>query len=299
MSGEKIVLENEATASSPLLEATTTPPLPSDEQTVLDDGPINPFPLHYEMILRILDHLPYDDWSRLGRTCRFFSTVVKPVLEIYKEIHVLDDRLIRHPIFRKHKIPIEKLKVILQEAEVALNLYFGKFSEHSLWKFAAICGMKELVAELLGDKQKSVQDEFKLGPLHYYIIGGHTDLMLEFIAENYPNFSALNDPTYGLPKMAIYAGRIDILEILFSKFHYSAEHYQPLNNETLLHNGVISTKLECITWLVNKGANLFEGKNLVDYCDHYLKGKHSDIRGYLVEQGVQPNEAPSINIVNI
>lgn len=182
-------------------------------------------------------------------------------------LNYLIDMLEFNPVLRREGINYRHLANILTRARTLLSSTI-RVDPYCAWKIAAICGLKNLVRSLLGPKVSTMTDPYGRGVLFYYALGGHLELIKEFIQEN-PH--CLDNPqTLGnLARAAAIGGHIPVLLYLRDQHGFLLNHVFPALSdndlpETLLTAAVSGGDVDTVKFLQREehGIDRNVGMNL-------------------------------------
>ncbi len=161
-------------------------------------------------------------------------------------------------------------------------------------KFAAICGKKNVVEELLGDKITGGIDVSNHCITSYYAAGGQIECLEDFRIKHPTVFLYYIDPT---AQSAALGGQIDTLRYLKNlNYDLNKVFVNPngIGDETLLTSAVKGGQSEMVDFLIGEGVSSTNGPQLALTAAQFghwklydrLKEEDDPLSGYLDEKEV-------------
>lgn len=185
-------------------------------ETKIDENQNNAFiQLGRDVHSVIMSFCTMNDALRLASTCDALWKKSQPALinkllekdySHYAEegLSFLADVIELCPIFKKYRLNYPHLAIILSRAKSILEPMI-KSDPDCAWKIAALCGMEDVVQELLGDKITTIRDQYGRGVMDYYALGGQLGCLQKFLRKHYPPQN--QDPNPPAPEAPLNAAQ--------------------------------------------------------------------------------------------
>ncbi|MBX9587155.1 MAG: ankyrin repeat domain-containing protein [Gammaproteobacteria bacterium] len=198
--------------------------------------------------------------------------------------------------FNKFKIDFKHLAKVLNSALPVLTSFIRN-DLRAAPKFAAICGKKSAVEEILGDKITASIDSGNHCIASYYAVGDQLECLIDFYVRWPEVFLHHID---AIAHQAALGGSIPILKYLKETHKYDLRKVYPKRagefvDETLLTSAVKGGHEEMIDFLITEGVSPYIGLHLAVVASTYAHWKLYDrfseeehpLSGYLDDATIQ------------
>ncbi len=140
------------------------------------------------------------------------------------------------------------------------------------WQIAALLGMDEALNAAFSHAIEDVKDSRGYTILHYYVVGGHENLVRDWFTRYKPFFKAQTDDDYELAELAAAAGHASLLAMLKRIYGYDLKRFNEELQITLIHCAVEFGQTGTAKWLIEKvGVDPGKGRNLLLLAAEYTR----------------------------
>lgn len=208
-------------------------------------------------------------------------------------LKAIPDAVLNSDFFKKSPIDSASLKKIFNKSGSIINQTLAL--DVQPWQIAALLGMEEALDRAHGHVLLDLKDEHGFGVLHYYVLGGHTELVRNWLARYKPFVKTETPDDYRLLQLAVAAGNIPIIKLLKSSYAFDLAHLIA-EEQTLLHLAVEHGQSDTAKYLIEQGVDPNKGACLPVLA---AKNNHWGIYNDLFQQGIKLKTKGDLNAILI